>query len=141
MTASQKTNFSTALAMNLYNLRRGRNMVQKEVAAGINLSQQTYSLLEKGEHSFTDEIIDGICSFFEIEQDQFVTTQDRVNLYNSPNSANYNSQINTDKIVEQFLEEIKSNREERKSFMELIKTETHARNAEREQFLKLLEKN
>ena len=116
-------------------------MVQKEVAAGINLSQQTYSLLEKGEHSFTDEIIDGICSFFEIEQDQFVTTQDRVNLYNSPNSANYNSQINTDKIVEQFLEEIKSNREERKSFMELIKTETHARNAEREQFLKLLEKN
>lgn len=131
-----QANLDTYLAAKLYNLRRDGGYIQKEVAAGISVSPQIYSLLEKGEYHFTDEIIDSVCIFFKLTRNTFVDSSEKINCYNSPNTAinNTNSQINTGKIIEEFIEEIKSNREERKIFMDLIKTE-------REQFLKFFDDN
>ncbi|MBX3163649.1 MAG: helix-turn-helix transcriptional regulator [Bacteroidetes bacterium] len=125
--------FDLILAINLNNLRREANLLQKEAALGIEVSPQIYGQLEKGTYHFSDEIIDAICLFFKIEKSEFVKMNDKVNLgSNASTLPNQSHIINADDVVkglmeevkklrEELIEELKSAREERKVFMEFIK--------------------
>lgn len=78
-------------AQRLRGLRLGRDLKQKQAADLIGLdSQQTYSKLENGQLSFTDELIQKICTAFEIKPEEFTSTGSNVSINNSPNSP-YNS--------------------------------------------------
>lgn len=91
-------------AQRLRGLRLGRDLKQKQAADLIGLdSQQTYSKLENGQLSFTDELIQKICTAFEIKPGEFTNTGSNVSINNSPNSPtnNYspNSPINDISLI------------------------------------------
>lgn len=60
------------LGLNLQNLRENNNMKQEEVAVLFGRTQQNYSKIECGKKFFTNEILDNICSVFNIEPNDFL---------------------------------------------------------------------
>jgi transcriptional regulator with XRE-family HTH domain len=119
-------NTDVIYAHKLHFLRRSANIKQPEIAEVLNISQQAYSKLERGETHFSDEIIDAICDYFKITAPEFMQTSESINCVNSPNSGNNNNSVHSPynalsaEIMTAFLAELKSSREERKFFMQSI---------------------
>lgn len=66
------------LGKNLQDLRENNNMKQSEAAVLFGRTQQNYSKLECGNKFFTNEILNNICSVFNITPNDFLNYQNVV---------------------------------------------------------------
>ena len=119
-------NLNMLHAEKLYKLRRDSNLKQAIVANAIGKSQQSYSKLERGDVDFSDETVDAICKFFDLSLEDFLNLDTTLNYKESadkyPNKLvkNTNNNNSTTILLQALLDELKSIREERKFFIQLL---------------------
>jgi transcriptional regulator with XRE-family HTH domain len=118
-----KENTDLLYAARLYQLRRMSGAKQPELASLLNISQQAYSKLERGETHFTDAIIDVICAYFKISITEFVMLNKNFIISSSAERVEpvpigteaYNVESELLKIL---VEELKQLREERRFYLQ-----------------------
>lgn len=67
-------------------LRTSQFISQKDLALKFEISQQSYSDLEKGYTNFSVKKIEYICKIFNIKVDEFITTNSKQRKTKKPNS-------------------------------------------------------
>jgi transcriptional regulator with XRE-family HTH domain len=122
------------LSKKLYAKRLERQMKQQDLADSLGLSQQAYSNLERGETSFSDEVIEKICHTFGISVEEFMSFGNQVNITNSPQSNNYNTNSPYNDIA--LLQELKLQYAKQQDLYEKLLAEKDARLAQYELLLK-----
>lgn len=93
-------------AKKLQELRRLNNVKQEHIARALNMTQQNYSLLERGQRNFTIKLIKQICDYYKIPVTEFLNLGGNSSFRNSPlsnNSNNANSFNNDPKIIEELI--------------------------------------
>jgi transcriptional regulator with XRE-family HTH domain len=75
-------------AKRLQELRRLNNVKQEHIARALNMTQQNYSLLERGQRNFTLKHIQQICDFYKIPVTEFLNLGNQSTFTNSPLSNN-----------------------------------------------------
>jgi len=93
-------------AKRLQELRRLNNVKQDHIARALNMTQQNYSLLERGQRNFTLKLIQQICDYYKIPVTEFLNLGNQSSFTNSPlsnNSHNANSFNNDPKIIEELI--------------------------------------
>lgn len=93
------------LAQKLFELRKAHNVKQEEIARALNMSQQQYSLLERGQRNFSLKFIQKVCDFYKIPVSHFFASHNPVHIHNSPlsNIQNTHNSFNNDHLVIQNL--------------------------------------
>lgn len=92
------------LASRLRQLRKEKDIKQEVMAQHLGISQQAYSMLEKGQRNFSSEIITKICSIFNIPVVEFFNFGTQQKIINSANSNSTYSYVNNDtQIVQELL--------------------------------------
>ncbi|MBV6484198.1 MAG: hypothetical protein KFKLKKLM_00690 [Flavobacteriales bacterium] len=121
-------NTSVDFAKKLHLLRRLNDKKQAEIADFLGVTQQAYSKLERGEVIFTDDVIDKICTFFDVPVSEFISSDYKINCVNSPNSNNHNNQnslngsIVTEQLLQVLIEEVHQSRDERKFYLQVFQS-------------------
>lgn len=95
---SGTNNVKKTLGLALKDLRESKNLTQEQLAEGLDLqSYQTINRIENGKSFVTSELLEKMCSFFNVEP--YVFFLKRGQTY-TPQSLDYISQINSklDKI-------------------------------------------
>jgi len=77
----------------LKRLRINQFISQREMAIKFKMSQQAYSLLEKGKIKFTIKKIEKICKLFKLSTDEFILISPKLSKVKDLKTDNYNIKI------------------------------------------------
>lgn len=109
-------------------LRKSSDLRQSEIAEALNISQQAYSKLEKGETSFTDSTIEKIATFFDITPAEFENLLEGVYIGNNNiNTNNSNTAENTSNVDLKLVDSLQKSFEQTTALFELLIKEKDVR--------------
>lgn len=102
-------------------LRKTYDRKQAEIAEALNMSQQAYSKLEKGDTIFTDATIERIASFFEITPAEFERSMESIYIGdNNINTNNSNTGSNTSNVDMKLFEALQKSHEQNTALLHLL---------------------